>query len=73
MVLPLASQPASQPAPHVPLPVLQVFTLTVPESQEAAAQAAVAAMSPSARLTYSLGGTLKYELPTEVGRGGKLV
>ncbi|KAF8065710.1 ABCA3 [Scenedesmus sp. PABB004] len=41
-----------------------VFTIAVPSDQEAAAHAFVAGLSPSARLTYSVGGTLKYELPT---------
>ncbi|WIA37022.1 hypothetical protein OEZ86_014006 [Tetradesmus obliquus] len=41
-----------------------VFTITVPAEQEAAARQLVAAMSPNARLTYSVGGTLKFELPT---------
>lgn len=41
-----------------------MFTITVPASQEAAAQAFVRRMSPTARLTYSVGGTLKFELPT---------
>jgi hypothetical protein len=43
---------------------LQVFTITVPAEQEASARDLVAAMSPNARLTYSVGGTLKFELPT---------
>jgi hypothetical protein len=41
-----------------------VFTITVPAEQEASARDLVAAMSPNARLTYSVGGTLKFELPT---------
>ncbi|KAF6264708.1 hypothetical protein COO60DRAFT_1482014 [Scenedesmus sp. NREL 46B-D3] len=41
-----------------------VFTITVPAEQEAAARHLVAAMSPNSRLTYSVGGTLKFELPT---------
>jgi hypothetical protein len=41
-----------------------MFTITVPSSQEAAAQSFVRAMSPTSRLTYSVGGTLKFELPT---------
>ncbi|KXZ51666.1 hypothetical protein GPECTOR_11g119 [Gonium pectorale] len=41
-----------------------VFTLTVGPGHEDAARAFVAAMSPNARLTYALGGTFKYELPT---------
>lgn len=36
----------------------------MPAEQEAAARQLVAAMSPNARLTYSVGGTLKFELPT---------
>lgn len=56
----------SRPPPLAPplLLLLQVFTITVPASQEAAAQAFVRRMSPTARLTYSVGGTLKFELPT---------
>lgn len=42
----------------------QVFTITVPAEQEAAARDLVVGMSPNARLTYSVGGTLKFELPT---------
>lgn len=42
----------------------QVFTITVPSEQESAARQLVLAMSPNARLTYSVGGTLKFELPT---------
>lgn len=41
-----------------------VFSITVTTAQEAAAQEFVARLSPGARLTYALGGTLKYELPT---------
>jgi len=41
-----------------------VFSISVPPEQEAAARALVLSMSPSATLTYALGGTLKYELPT---------
>lgn len=48
--------------------LLQVFTITVPVEQEAGARDLVVSMSSSARLTYSVGGTLKFELPTsEVG------
>ena len=45
--------------------VMQVFTITVPPqpTQLQAADALVASMSPSARQTYALGGTQKYELP----------
>ena len=40
----------------------------MPVEQEAGARDLVVSMSPSARLTYSVGGTLKFELPTsEVG------
>ncbi len=42
----------------------QVFTITVPSEQESAARSLVLGMSPNARLTYSVGGTLKFELPT---------
>lgn len=41
-----------------------VFTITVPAEQEADARALVASLSPNAVLTYALGGTLKYELPS---------
>ncbi|GFR42619.1 hypothetical protein Agub_g3550 [Astrephomene gubernaculifera] len=41
-----------------------VFTITVGPGHEDAAQAFVKRMSPHARLTYALGGTFKYELPT---------
>ena len=41
-----------------------VMTLTVAPGHEADARAFVTALSPSARLTYSVGGTLKFELPT---------
>jgi hypothetical protein len=41
-----------------------VFTLTVGPGHEAAAKAFVGSLSPNARLTYELGTTVKYELPT---------
>ncbi|PNH04925.1 ABC transporter A family member 8, partial [Tetrabaena socialis] len=41
-----------------------VFTLTVAKGHEAAAKAFVAKLSPRARLTYALGGTFKFELPS---------
>lgn len=41
-----------------------VFTLTVHPEDEKAAMAMVSGLSPSSRLTYSIAGTLKYELPT---------
>jgi ABC-type multidrug transport system ATPase subunit len=42
-----------------------VFTMTVPPHQEQAArQFCSRRLAPSARLTYSVGGTLKFELPT---------
>ncbi|GIL71728.1 hypothetical protein Vretimale_837 [Volvox reticuliferus] len=41
-----------------------VFTITVGSGHEDAAKAFVAHMSPNARLTYALGATFKYELPT---------
>ena len=41
-----------------------VFSITVPAGQEATAKSLVTSLSPSAVLTYELGGTLKYELPT---------
>ncbi len=42
-----------------------VFTITVPPGSEAQAERVVLSMAPGARLTYSLGGTMKYELPTK--------
>lgn len=42
-----------------------VFTLVVPKDQEIAARNFIEQMSPNSRLTYSLGGTLKFELPRE--------
>ena len=44
---------------------IQVFTITVPphSAQLQAADVLVMSMSPSARQTYALGGTQKYELP----------
>ena len=48
-----------------------VFTITVPHDQEQSARQLVEFMSRSAVLTYALGGTLKYELPTsEVSLSG---
>jgi ABC-type multidrug transport system ATPase subunit len=41
-----------------------VFTITVGPGHEDAAKALVLHMTPNARLTYELGCTLKYELPT---------
>lgn len=41
-----------------------VFTISVPESEEALARETVLAMSPNAKVSYSLAGTSKYELPT---------
>lgn len=41
-----------------------VFTITVPPAEEQQADALVRRLSPGARLTYALGGTRKYELPT---------
>jgi hypothetical protein len=47
------------------LRVLQVFTITVPPGQVEAAQRFVQQqLTSQARLTYSVGGTMKYELPT---------
>lgn len=51
----LAPLPSPRPA--------QVFTITTPVEQEGAAEQLVRRLSPGARLTYSLGGTRKYELP----------
>jgi len=42
-----------------------VFTITTPPEQEPLADALVRRISPGARLTYSLAGTRRYELPTE--------
>ncbi len=42
-----------------------VFTITVGPGHEDAAKAFVQQISPHARVTYELGSTLKYELPTE--------
>ena len=43
-----------------------VFTLSVPEAQAGAAQELVwGQLSARARLTYCVGGTMKFELPTE--------
>lgn len=44
---------------------LQVFSITVPAEQESAARQLVCSLSPNARLTYSVGGTLKFELPSD--------
>ncbi|GFH22553.1 uncharacterized protein HaLaN_20033, partial [Haematococcus lacustris] len=41
-----------------------VFSLTVALDQVPQAKTMVLALSPSATLTYELGGTLKYELPS---------
>jgi ABC-type multidrug transport system ATPase subunit len=41
-----------------------VFTITTPPAEEQQADALVRRLSPGARLTYALGGTRKYELPT---------
>jgi hypothetical protein len=51
---------------------LQVFTITVPHGQEGQAETLVKSMSPNARLTYSLAGTQKFELPVaDVTIGGE--
>ena len=57
-----ARRPASA---HAPAPPLQVFTITTPIEQEAAADALVRRLAPGARLTYTLAGTRKYELPVD--------
>ncbi len=44
--------------------MLQVFTLTVQHGSEQAAKDFVQRLSPNAHLTYSVGSTLKFELPT---------
>jgi len=41
-----------------------VFTITVAPEREADARAFVTQLAPNAQLTYAVGGTLKYELPT---------
>jgi hypothetical protein len=41
------------------------MTLTVEAGQESAARTFVERLSPNARLTYSVGGTLKFELPSD--------
>jgi hypothetical protein len=42
-----------------------VMTLTVAGGQESQARAFVERLAPNARLTYSVGGTLKFELPSD--------
>ena len=42
---------------------MQVFTITVSPGQEAAADTFARSLAKSAKQTYCLGGTLKYELP----------
>jgi hypothetical protein len=50
--------------------VSQLLTISVPADKEAEARQLVTDIAPGAQLTYSVGGTLKYELPTEqVGCG----
>jgi ABC-type glutathione transport system ATPase component len=50
-----------------------VLTLTVPAGQEAHAHHLVSSMAPGVRPTYSIGGTLKYELPrSEVRACGRV-
>lgn len=62
-------QPDSKPGP-VRFPG-QVFTIMTPVEQAERAHALVLSISPSARLTYSVAGTRKYELPvTEVTLAG---
>lgn len=41
-----------------------VFNLTVPPAEEKSALAFVSSISPGSKLTYSLAGTMKFELPT---------
>lgn len=43
----------------------QVFTIMTPPDQGEAAHDVVLSMSPGARLTYSLAGTRKYEIPAK--------
>ena len=57
-----AERPNAPIAPPLP-PLPQVFTITTPQEQEAAADAFVRRLSPGARLTYALAGTRRYELP----------
>jgi hypothetical protein len=47
-----------------PLHRLQLLTVSVAAEREAAARELVTGMAPGAQLTYNVGGTLKYELPT---------
>lgn len=50
---------------------VQLFTVSVPAEMEAEARGLVTDMAAGARLTYSVGGTLKYELPADqVGTTG---
>jgi len=42
-----------------------ILTLTVPAEQEPQARALAESITPSAKLSYALGGTLKYELPKD--------
>jgi hypothetical protein len=44
---------------------VQVFTVTVQQGEEKAAEAFVRSLSPNAKLTYSLAGTCKFEMPCE--------
>lgn len=48
------------------------MTLTVAAGQDARAREFVRRLSPNARLTYSVGGTLKFELPSNEVRGRDL-
>lgn len=42
-----------------------MLTITVHEDQEPKARALAESLTPDARLSYALGGTLKYELPKD--------
>jgi len=49
-----------------------VFSLQVPPEQEEQAQALVASLSPGSKLTYSVGGALKFEIPKNEITLGKI-
>ena len=54
-----------QPTKYTLPLVSQVFTIMTPPDQGDAAHDVVLSMSPGARLTYSLAGTRKYEIPAK--------
>lgn len=65
----MLQQPEGRCCVHV---CAQVLSIAVLVQQVAAAQEVVLAMSPHAQLTYSVGGTLKFELPTSEVRHATL-